>query len=180
MIVKVLREINELQMEQYRCKMDETGNLLFLYIRMINIRLRAKIGTGITANSNQGGQAGEKGLTIQNRFDVHCEISKEKEIQLYPTFSIRMVPQSPRRPAVLSDDLRAQSSPTTTMSHLYPSCLALSTAKPKFILSPVQFFMMTTVPPNTRLVNFKLRQHIIHVPSRPTIQLSARLLTCTL
>lgn len=53
------------------------------------------------------------------------------------TLWIRTVPHKPLLPAVLSDDIRAQSSPTTTMLTLSPSAFALSAARPKLSLSPV-------------------------------------------
>ena len=53
------------------------------------------------------------------------------------TLCTKSVPAKPLRPATPSGGGSAQSSPTTTISTLYPSSLARSAARPKFRRSPV-------------------------------------------
>mmetsp|Transcript_4326 Transcript_4326/g.17238 ORF Transcript_4326/g.17238 Transcript_4326/m.17238 type:complete len:225 (-) Transcript_4326:502-1176(-) len=53
------------------------------------------------------------------------------------TLCTKSVPANPRLPATPSGGGSAQSSPTTTISTLYPSSLARSAARPKFKRSPV-------------------------------------------
>lgn len=73
-------------------------------------------------------------------FFLHLYSIKSVDIRIKPslcTLWIRTVPHKPLLPAVLSDEVKAQSSPTTTMLTLSPSAFALSAARPKLSLSPV-------------------------------------------